>query len=178
LIRANRVATNSIFLGVLSFLTFMTIGLLFSRTYFVSQTTDAEIVGYGVTYLSIVCIGSIGKFMQIVFERLLQATGKDCVLNDCPGYRSPAQHHPRSHFDFRVTSACPKMGVAGAAIATVIGQTVSAVLAIIFNLRVNKELDLSLTGFRPDAGIIKGIYAVGVPSIVMRSVSSVTTYGA
>lgn len=174
--KANRVATNSIFLGVLSFLTFMTIGLLFSRTYFVSQTTDAEIVGYGVTYLSIVCIGSIGKFMQIVFERLLQATGKTVysMIAQATGALLNIILDPILIFGY---FGMPKMGVAGAAIATVIGQTVSAVLAIIFNLRVNKELDLSLTGFRLDAGIIKGIYAVGVPSIVMRSVSSVTTYG-
>lgn len=71
----------------------------------------------------------------------------------------------------------PRMGVAGAAIATVFGQTVSAILAMIFNLRVNRELNLNLRGFRPDTRVIKDIYKVGVPSIVMRSVTSVATYG-
>ena len=74
--KADDIAVNSIFLGLFSFVVFLLIGILFSRAYFLSQTSDAQIVEYGVTYLSIVCIGSIGKFTQIAFERLLQATGK------------------------------------------------------------------------------------------------------
>lgn len=174
--KANRVAVNSIFLGVLSFLAFMTAGLLFSRTYFVSQTSDPQIVEYGVAYLSIVCIGSIGKFTQIVFERLLQATGKTLysMIAQASGALLNIILDPILIFGY---FGMPRMGVAGAAIATVFGQTVSAILAMIFNLRVNRELNLNLRGFRPDTRVIKDIYKVGVPSIVMRSVTSVATYG-
>lgn len=174
--KANRVAANSIFLAVVSFLAFMTVGLLFSRAYFTSQTADPEIVGYGVAYLSIVCIGSLGKFTQIAFERLLQATGKTLysMVSQAAGALLNIILDPILIFGY---FGMPKMGVAGAAVATVIGQSVSAVLAIAFNLKVNRELNLNLMGFRPDAGIIRDIYKVGVPSIVMRSIASVATYG-
>ncbi len=174
--KANNIATNSIFLGLLSFIAFLLVGLLFSRSYFASQTTDAQIIEYGVSYLSIVCIGSIGKFTQIVFERLLQATGKTfyTMITQGTGAIINIILDPILIFGY---FGVPKMGVAGAAIATVTGQIVAAILAIYFNFKVNKELDLSAKGFHPSADIIKGIYIVGIPSIVMKSITSVTTYG-
>ena len=174
--KANDVATNSIFLGLLSYGVFLIAGLLFSRFYFTSQTSDAQIVEYGITYLSIICIGSIGKFTQIVFERLLQATGKTfyTMITQGTGAIINIILDPILIFGYL---GMPKMGVAGAAIATIIGQTVAAILAIVFNLKINKELNINMMRFRPNLRIIKGIYTVGVPSIVMRSLTSVTTYG-
>ena len=174
--KANDVATNSIFLGLLSFAVFFILGLIFSRYYYVSQTGDAQIIAYGVSYLTIVCIGSIGKFTQIVFERLLQATGKTfyTMITQGTGAIINIILDPILIFGL---FGLPKMGVAGAAIATVIGQVVAAILAIFFNFKVNKELNLNIRSFRPHRGIIGEIYKVGVPSIVMRSITSVTTYG-
>ena len=174
--KANDVATNSIFLGLLSFAVFFILGLIFSRCYYVSQTGDAQIIAYGVSYLTIVCIGSIGKFTQIVFERLLQATGKTfyTMITQGTGAIINIILDPILIFGL---FGLPKMGVAGAAIATVIGQVVAAILAIVFNFKVNKELNLNIRSFRPHRGIIGEIYKVGVPSIVMRSITSVTTYG-
>ncbi len=174
--KANDVATNSIFLGLLSFAVFFILGLIFSRCYYVSQTGDAQIIAYGVSYLTIVCIGSIGKFTQIVFERLLQATGKTfyTMITQGTGAIINIILDPILIFGL---FGLPKMGVAGAAIATVIGQVVAAILAIFFNFKVNKELNLNIRSFRPHRGIIGEIYKVGVPSIVMRSITSVTTYG-
>ena len=71
----------------------------------------------------------------------------------------------------------PKMGVTGAAVATVVGQCVGAVLGVWFNLKCNHELQLSIKGFRPNAKIIGKIYQVGVPSIIMQAIGSVMTYG-
>lgn len=174
--KANDVATNSIFLGLLSFVTFLLLGLMFSRYYYVTQTTDMEIIGYGVSYLSIVCIGSIGKFMQIVFERLLQATGKTFYTMITQGTGAIINIILDPILIFGLLGM-PKMGVAGAAIATVIGQVVAAIMAVIFNIKVNKDLNLNVRGFRPQGDIIGEIYKVGVPSIAMRSITSVTTYG-
>ena len=174
--KADDIAVNSIFLGLFSFVVFLLIGILFSRAYFLSQTSDAQIVEYGVTYLSIVCIGSIGKFTQIAFERLLQATGKTfyTMITQGTGAIINIILDPILIFGY---FGVPKMGVAGAAIATVIGQMVAAVMAITFNLKVNHELDFNFKGFRPDLGIIRDIYSVGIPSIIMNSITSVTTYG-
>ena len=141
--KANDVATNSIFLGLLSFAVFFILGLIFSRCYYVSQTGDAQIIAYGVSYLTIVCIGSIGKFTQIVFERLLQATGKTfyTMITQGTGAIINIILDPILIFGL---FGLPKMGVAGAAIATVIGQVVAAILAIFFNFKVNKELNLNI----------------------------------
>jgi putative MATE family efflux protein len=174
--KANDVAVNSIFLGILSFGVFFVAGLFFSRFYFATQTSDIEIIEFGVSYLTIICIGSIGKFTQIVYERLLQATGKSfyTMITQGTGAILNIILDPILIFGY---FGMPKMGVAGAAIATVIGQVVAAILAIYFNHKVNKELNLSLKGFRPNLDVIKRIYSVGVPSIIMQSITSVTTYG-
>ncbi|HHY13081.1 MAG TPA: MATE family efflux transporter [Thermoanaerobacterales bacterium] len=174
--RANDVATNSVFLALISYSIFLVVGILFSRFYFSTQTKDTEIIEYGVAYLSIVCIGSIGKFVQITFERLLQSTGKTfyTMISQGTGAIINIILDPILIFGL---FGMPKMGVAGAALATVIGQIIAAIIGIIFNFKVNKELDVGMKAFRPNLGIIKDIYSIGIPSIVVRSITSVTTYG-
>lgn len=174
--KVNSTANNGIFLGLLSYVAFLIFGLLFSKTYFTAQTHDTQIIGYGTSYLSIISIASIGIFIQIIFERLLQSTGKTFYTMITQGMGAIVNIilDPILIFGY---FGLPEMGVAGAAVATVIGQIVAAVLAIIFNLKANKEVTVKLKGFRPNLKTIKDIYSVGIPSIIMMSITSVTTYG-
>lgn len=174
--KANSTANNGILLGLLSYVIFLIFGLFFSRAYFTSQTSDTQIIRYGVSYLSIICIGSIGTFVQITFERLLQSTGKTfyTMITQGTGAIINIILDPILIFGY---FGMPKMGTTGAAVATIIGQIVAAILAIIFNIVANKEISINKKDFRPNLSIIKGIYSVGIPSIVMMAITSVTTYG-
>lgn len=174
--KANNVANNSIILAVFSYILFVIFGIFFSRQYFISQTDDLEIINYGFSYLSIICVGSIGVFVQIIFERLLQSTGNTFYTMITQGTGAIINIILDPILIFGLLGA-PKMGVAGAALATVIGQIVAGILAVIFNIKVNKELKLKIKGLKPNFEIIKGIYSVGIPSIIMMSITSVTTYG-
>ncbi len=174
--KANEIAVNGIFLAVVSFVVFMLVGIFVSRPFYLSQTSIGQVQDYGVTYLTICCSMSIGIFMQTIFERLLQATGKTFYTMITQGIGAIINLILDPIFIFG-KFGLPEMGVAGAALATVLGQMVAAALAIIFNLRCNRELRLSLRGFRPNLRLIGQIYKVGVPSIVVQSVGSVMTYG-
>lgn len=174
--KANTIARNGIFLAAVSYVVFALVGLLVSRTFFASQTDIAEVREYGVAYLTICCTASIGVFMQTVFERLLQATGKTfyTMITQGVGAIINLILDPIMIFGY---FGLPKMGVAGAAAATVTGQIVASILAIIFNLKCNHEIHLSFRGFRPDGRLILQIYKVGAPSIVVQAIGSVMTYG-
>ena len=174
--RANDLASNAVFLGLFSYIIFLIFGILFSRAYFIFQIDDAQIIEYGTTYLSIICIASIGVFTQIVFERLLQSTGKTFYTMITQGIGAIINIilDPILIFGYL---GMPRMGTAGAAIATIIGQIVAAILAIIFNSRINKEIKVNVKGFRPNFEIIREIYSIGIPSIMMISITSITTYG-
>ena len=174
--RANRTAKNGIFLLVVSAIVFAIVGGVFSHMFFAVQTNDAEIVEAGTVYTRICTIWSIGLFMQITMERLLQATGKSIysMVTQLTGAVINILLDPIMIFGLL---GFPKMGVAGAALATVVGQTIAACLAVFFNLKKNTELNYSFHGFRPDGEIIRHIYAVGVPSIIMASISSVMNFG-
>ena len=174
--RANRTAKNGIFLLVVSAIVFAIVGGVFSQMFFAVQTNDAEIVEAGTVYTRICTIWSIGLFMQITMERLLQATGKSIysMVTQLTGAVINIILDPIMIFGLL---GFPKMGVAGAALATVVGQTIAACLAVFFNLKKNTELNYSFHGFRPDGEIIRHIYAVGVPSIIMASISSVMNFG-
>ena len=174
--KANTIAVNGIFLEVVSYLVFVLIGLFVSGPFYASQSEIAQVREYGVTYLTICCVASIGIFMQTTFERLLQSTGKTffAMITQGVGAITNLILDPILIFGF---FGLPRMGVAGAAIATVTGQIVAAILAIFFNLTRNKELTLSFRGFRPDGGLILRIYQVGIPSIIMQAIGSVMTYG-
>lgn len=173
---ASQVANHGIFLALVSYIVFLIFGLLFSRAYFISQTDDPEIIQYGITYLSIVCIGSFGKFGQIIFERLLQSTGKTfhSMITQGTGAIINIILDPILIFGY---FGMPKMGVAGAALATIIGQITAAILAIYLNLKVNDDIEINVKGFKLNFTTIKNIYAVGIPSIIMMSITSIATYG-
>ncbi len=174
--KADRIAVNGIFIEFLSFLAFALIGIFVSRPFFASQTSIEQVREYGTTYLTICCTASIGVFMQMAFERLLQSTGKTIYAMVTQGAGAVVNLILDPILIFGLFGF-PAMGVAGAAAATVIGQIAAAVLAIVFNLRFNKELHITLKGFRPDKELIGNIYKVGIPSIVMQAIGSVMTYG-
>lgn len=176
--KANKTAMNGIFLAFLNYVLFVVIGFLAVKPFYLSQvkTTESDIYTMGISYLSIVCICSFGIYGQFIFERLLQATGKTflSMLSQLAGAVTNIILDPILIFGM---FGLPKLGVAGAAIATVIGQCVGAAIAITFNLKKNHEIHISFKGFKPDGQIIGKIYTVGVPSIIMQAIGSVMTYG-
>lgn len=174
--RANKIANNGIFLAGISYLLFLLIGIFFVAPFYRTQTNNAEIVSGGIAYLSICSIFSIGLFMQVTFERLLQSTGKTIYTMVTQGTGAIINIILDPILIFGLLGF-PKMGVAGAAVATVIGQMVAGILAIILNLKKNKEIQIKVRGFKPDLVIIKHIYEIGIPSIVMQAIGSIMTYG-
>ena len=174
--KASKAAVNGLFLAVVTYLIALAIGIFFVGTFYRSQTDDAEIVTYGIQYLSIVCIFSIGMLMQMMLEKLLQSTGKTfySMITQSVGAIINIVMDPILIFGL---FGMPKFGVAGAAVATIFGQCVGSGLALFFNLKYNKEISLSLKGFKPDIPVIGKIYSVGIPSIIMQAIGSVMTYG-
>lgn len=174
--KANTIAVNGIFIEIVSYAVFALIGIFVSRPFFASQTPIPEVREYGTVYLTICCTAGLGIFMQTAFERLLQSTGKTlhAMITQGIGAITNLVLDPILIFGY---FGLPAMGVAGAAAATVLGQMVAAVLAVLFNLKFNRELHLSFRGFRPNKELIGNIYKVGVPSIIMQAIGSVMTYG-
>ncbi len=174
--KANTIAVNGIFIELVSYFLFALIGIFVSRPFFVSQTSIVEVQEYGTVYLTICCTAGIGIFMQTAFERLLQSTGKTfhAMITQGVGAIINLILDPILIFG---AFGLPAMGVAGAATATVLGQMVAAVMAIGFNLKFNKDIHISFSGFRPNKGLIANIYKVGIPSIIMQAIGSVMTYG-
>lgn len=170
--RANLTASNGVFLGICSAAVFAVLGVLFSRTFFLVQTDVAEIVEGGAAYIQICTVCSFGLFVAISIERLLQATGKSVysMITQMAGAVVNIIFDPIFIFTFN-------MGVVGAAWATVLGQIVGAALGLYFNAKKNTEITLTFKGFRPNWHIIRRIYSVGVPSIIMASIGSVMTFG-
>ncbi|MCM1119723.1 MAG: MATE family efflux transporter [bacterium] len=174
--KANVIAANGIFIEVVSALVFVLVGIFVSRPFFLSQTDIQEVQEYGVTYLTICCCAGIGIFLQTSLERILQSTGKTIYTMITQGTGAVVNLilDPILIFGY---FGLPAMGVAGAATATVIGQMVAAGLAVIFNVKCNREVRISFKGFRPDLRLIGQIYKVGAPSIVMQAIGSIMTYG-
>lgn len=174
--RANKVAENGVFLAALSYLLFLVIGLTAVRPFYAGQTTDQEIFTYGYEYLTVVCCFSFGMYAQFIFERLLQSTGKTIftMLTQGAGAIINIILDPILIFG---CFGLPRMGVTGAAVATVIGQIVAAILAFVINQKLNKEIHLDFRAFKPSGKMIGTIYAVGIPSIIMQAIGSVMTYG-
>lgn len=174
--KANRAANNGVFLGLMSCILFVLFGIFGARFFFDTQTDNAQIIEYGRQYLSVCCTISVALFGQITFERLLQSTGKTIytMFTQSLGAIINIILDPLLIFGLL---GFPKMGVTGAAVATVTGQAMAALLALYFNLKKNHEIKLSMRTFKPDGEIIKAIYSVGIPSIIMIAISSVMTYG-
>lgn len=174
--KANRAAVNGVFLALMSYLLFVVIGLAATMPFYRSQTADAEILAYGKQYLTIVCVASIGLFTQIIFERLLQSTGKTIYTMITQGTGAIINIILDPILIFGLLGF-PAMGVAGAAAATVAGQIIGGIMGIVINEKVNHEIKLVWKGFKPNLPMIGGIYKVGVPSIIMQAIGSVMTYG-
>ncbi|WP_432617546.1 MATE family efflux transporter [Butyricicoccus sp.] len=174
--QANHAARNGVFLAICSYLVFLLFGLTACGLFFRSQTDNPAIIQYGMTYMEICSVLSFGLFIQMVFERILQATGRTIFTMCTQGLGAIINIILDPILIFGLFGA-PQLGIAGAAIATVAGQIIAACLAIFFNLKCNPDIHLNFRGFRPSGEIIRRIYAVGVPSILMMSISSVMVYG-
>ena len=174
--KVNKIAENSVFLVVMSYLAFLMIGIFFSGAFFRSQTDIEEIVAYGTDYMRVCCCFSLGVFVQLMFERLLQATGKTIYTMFTQGIGAIVNIILDPIMIFGLFGF-PALGVTGAAVATVVGQTVAGVLAVALNYKKNHEVRIQMKGFRPDGTVIGQIYGIGIPSIVMQAIGSVMTYG-
>lgn len=173
---ANKAANNGIFLAVLSYFLFAIFGLFFVDIFFRTQTSIKEILTYGHNYLTICSLFSFALFGQITFDRLLQSTGKTFYTMLTQGLGAIINIILDPILIFGLLGF-PKMGVSGAALATVIGQFLAMLLSIYFNLKVNNEIEIKIKGFRPSLKTIRKIYSVGIPSIIMASISSIMTFG-
>lgn len=173
---ANLAAKNGIFLAIVSSIFMALIGIFGSRQFFLMQTSDAQIVEYGTQYMTIITVVSAGIFMQITFERLLQATGRTFYTMITQGLGAIINIILDPIMIFGLFGF-PRMEVAGAALATVTGQVIAVLLSLYFNIRKNPEININMKGFRPDKKVIGIIYQVGVPSIIMQSIGSVMVFG-
>ncbi|MBQ3393235.1 MAG: MATE family efflux transporter [Lachnospiraceae bacterium] len=174
--RADEAANTGLFLTFLSFVTFLLIGLFGAKAFVRTQTDVEEIIVYGSTYLRIVSCLSVGLFFQMTFERLLQSTGRtvQSMISQGTGAIINIIFDPIMIFGL---FGFPRLGVAGAAYATVLGQFVAAVLGLFMNLRINRDIHISMQDIlHPSREIIGMIYYVGVPSILMMSIGSIMTY--
>jgi putative MATE family efflux protein len=175
--RANRTAGNGFLLSCLFSIGFVIFGLFFARPFFATQTSVAETLDGGSMYLAIVTVGSIGIFIEILFERFLQASGNafQSMITQATGAIINIVLDPILIFGW---FGLPAMGLAGAALATVIGQWIAACLAMGLNLKHNKELkDLHRHHAKPDSQVIRSILSIGVPSIIMVGIGSVMNFG-
>ena len=175
---AQRIALQGIFIELICCLIFILTGFFAMDVFFRGQTNDAEIIALGKDYLSICCIFSVGLFAQLIFERLLQATGRTMLsmISQCTGAITNILCDPLLIFGVPALGI-PAMGVTGAAIATVFGQIVGGIVAIILNVRKNKELCFAVRGFRVEGKVCGSILYIGIPSAIMGSIGSFMTYG-
>lgn len=174
--KVSKTAGNSIFLGIIIFALFILFGIFGTEPYIKSQTSDPKITQMAVSYLRICCIISIGSVFFAIYEKLLQSTGRSIfsTIAQIGGALTNIVLDPIMIYGL---FGCPKLGVKGAAYATVIGQCVSFVMALIFHLKFNKEISNNFKYLYPSAEIIKEIYSIGLPAIIAQALMSVMTYG-
>ena len=173
--RVNQVAVNGLLLALLSYLLVLVAGLIGIRAYMRTQTDIESIVNYGITYLNICILCSFGVFIEITFERFLQATGRTIysMITQLAGALTNIILDPILIFGLL---GFPKLGIAGAAWATVIGQCVGAVVAVTLNHFKNPEVHLRLRHIRPNGRLMGEITAISIPSIIMSCISSLTCF--
>ena len=174
--RANLIANNGLLLYVLSGLVFALFGIFGSRLFFRAQTADPEIVELGTQYLRICCLLSTAMFMQFGFERILQATGRTFYTMLTQGLGAIVNIIMDPILIFGLFGA-PKLGVRGAAVATVFGQICAACLACFFNKTKNDDIVINPKKYHLQGHAVKSIYAIGIPSICMVSIGSIMTFG-
>ena len=172
----NRSALNGVFLAGLGMLLSALFGIFCAELFMRSQTSNEAVIAYGTAYIRIITIASFGIFGEIIFERLLQSTGRTIYTLFTQGTGAVLNiiFDPILIFGL---FGLPRMEVAGAAVATVLGQIVAFLLAMILNHRKNPDVRLHLRGFRPDWKLIGRILAIGVPSMIMVAIGSVMYYG-
>lgn len=167
-------ARNGVFLAICSYAVFLLVGLFGTRAFFLAQGVSESIVDLGVKYLSICLVLSFGIFVEITFERLLQSTGKTVysMITQSLGAVINIILDPILIFGL---FGFPEMGISGAALATVIGQIIAGVAAVVINHMKNREISVKFKGFKPHGKTILRIYSVGFPSILMVAISSLMT---
>jgi len=174
--RADEAANNGLFLGFLTYILFLLLGLFAAGPFIGTQIKDPVVQEYGTAYLKVCLCLSFGAIYQVTFERLLQSTGRTfySMISQATGAIINIIFDPIMIFGL---FGFPKMGVAGAALATVLGQVIAACISLFLNLKKNEDIHISLPQImRPSAEVIKKIYFVAVPSILMMSIGSVMTY--
>ena len=174
--RVNRSAGNGIFLTALITVAFMLFGVFGARPYFAMQSEVAETVNGGTAYVAICCIGTLGIFVEILGEKLLQSSGRTVYTLYTQGTGAIINILLDPVFIFGWFGA-PKMGIAGAAVATVIGQWVAAIMAVFFNFKYNPDVKFGLKYLKPKADAIRPILTVGVPSVIMMAIGSIMNFG-
>ena len=176
--RANKAAGNGIFAALIAVALFMVFGFVGAEGYYAMQSDVAETVAGGAAYIGICSVWCLGIFLEIIGERLLQASGRTIYTLFTQGIGAVLNIilDPLFIFGFEPLGIAP-MGIAGAAVATVIGQWVAAILAVIFNLTSNPDVQLGLKYLRPDGYVMKKILVVGIPSIIMMAIGSVMNFG-
>lgn len=176
--RANRAAGNGILLALIAVALFVVFGLVGAHPYYAMQSDVAETVAGGASYIGICTLWCLGIFIEIMGERLLQASGRTIFTLFTQGTGAVLNILLDPVFIFGVPwLGIAPMGISGAAVATVIGQWVAAILAVIFNLTKNPDVQFAVKYFRPDGHIIKKILVVGIPSIIMMAIGSVMNFG-
>lgn len=175
---ANKAAGNGIFLSVTLALAFVVFGFVGARPYYAVQSEVVETIQNGIDYISICSIFGMGLFIEILGERMLQASGRTIFTLFTQGLGAVLNIllDPVFIFGFAPLGIQP-MGIMGAAVATVIGQWVAAIMAVLFNLTSNPDIRLKLKYLRPRWDIVRKILTVGIPSIVMMAIGSVMTFG-
>ena len=173
--KACKVAGNSIFLGTVIYIVFLVFGLVGVRGYICSQTQNSLVIDMAVDYLGICCVFSMGIIFFSIFEKLLQATGRShlSTIAQVSGALTNIILDPIFIYGWGV----PEMGARGAAVATVLGQIVSMLVAVFFHLKFNKEIENGISYMKPDGKIIREIYGIGLPAIIAQALMVVMTYG-
>lgn len=171
-----KIAGNGVFLGIAIFIVFFLFGIVGINPYLKSQTSDATVLSMGNTYLSICTLLSLGMILFSIYEKLLQSTGRTVysTVAQVAGAVTNIILDPIMIFGYL---GLPAMGVAGAAFATVIGQVVSLVIAMLFHYKKNTEVKSGLSYLKPEGRIIREIYSIGLPAIIMQALMSFMTYG-
>ena len=172
----NQTAMHGIILGVGFYALILLFGIFCVKSFYIVQTKDAEIVSMGIDYLTVICVFGFGQMFQLIFEKILQSTGRTSytMMMQIVGAVINIILDPIFIFGY---FGLPAMGTRGAAIATVIGQIAAMLLGVYFNLTKNKDVQLSFKSFEFEGYYLKGICTVGIPTIIMQSMSSVMCFG-